>query len=403
MVEDTTSSFTIKRVLGLTSDNDGNLWVRLQGPTILKYKHGVFEAPVAADSGDANITAMCRTNQGELLVSRMEKGAFVFRGNKFDLLASAASLPRSPILAIAQTLNGDVWMGTRDSGLFQSHAGKTFAVLNGLPDPKVNCLQPDGETALWVGTDNGLAHWDGMKFTSSGVPALSNMQVLAIIKDRDANIWVGTNANGLIRINSQGVASLPTGERAAITALYEGRAGNLWVGGANGLQRFIDSIFTTYSTSEGLPSDNNGPVYIDLQGRTWFAPIEGGLFWLRDGRVRQVSVEGLAQDVVYSITGGNDGIWIGRQSGGLTHLRPNGEGFTATTYTERNGLAQNSIYGVYQSRDATIWAGTLSGGLSRYAAGKFITYTRSDGLASNTLTSILKTGMERCGSEHLTA
>src|SRR5262249_8826871 len=155
---------------------------RLQGPTILRYKHGLFEAPAPAESGDANITAMCRTNQDELLVSKMEQGAFVYHGNKFDLLASAASLPRSPILAIAQTLNGAVWMGTRDSGLFQSHAGKMVAVTKGLPDPKVNCIQPDGDASVWVGTDNGLAHWEGMRFTPLGSQALSNMQVLAITK-----------------------------------------------------------------------------------------------------------------------------------------------------------------------------------------------------------------------------
>jgi signal transduction histidine kinase/ligand-binding sensor domain-containing protein len=389
-VEDTKSSFTIKRVLGLSPDGDGNLWVRLQGPTILKYKNGAFEAPASTAPGDANITAMCRTNRGELLVSRMEQGAFVFRGNKFDLLANSASLPRSPILSIAQTLNGDIWMGTRDSGLFQSRAGQMFAVAKGLPDPKVNCIQPDGDAALWVGTDNGLAHWDGTRFTSLGVQALSNTQILAMIKDRDANLWVGTNANGLIRINSQGMTSLPAREGSAITALFEGRAGYLWVGGANGLQRFTDSIFVTYSTPEGLPSENNGAIYTDAEGRTWFAPIDGGLFSLRNGRVRQVTVDGLGKDVVYSISGGTDGLWIGRQSGGLTHLRPNGDSFTASTYTEANGLPQNSIYAVYQSRNGAIWAGTLSGGVSRFAAGKFITYTHDNGLASNTVTSILE-------------
>src|SRR5262249_39455612 len=163
-----------------------------------------------------------------LLVSRMEEGAFVFRGNKFDLVASAESLPRSPVLSIAQTLNGDVWMGTRDAGLFRTHAGKTSALVTGLPDPKVNCIQPDGDTTLWVGTDNGLARWDGTQFRSLGAQSLSNTQVLAITKDRDANTWVGTHANGLVRINGQGIASLPGDQQTAITALFEDSAGNLW-------------------------------------------------------------------------------------------------------------------------------------------------------------------------------
>ena len=45
------------------------------------------------------------------------------------------------------------------------------------------------------------------------------------------------------------------------------------------------------------------------------------------------------------------------------------------TYTQANGLAQNSVYSVYESRDGTVWAGTLSGGVSRFSDGKFTTYT----------------------------
>src|SRR5260370_36916482 len=45
LVQDTSESFTITRVLGLTSDNDGNLWVRLQEPTVLRFRGGGFQAP----------------------------------------------------------------------------------------------------------------------------------------------------------------------------------------------------------------------------------------------------------------------------------------------------------------------------------------------------------------------
>jgi signal transduction histidine kinase len=45
---------------------------------------------------------------------------------------------------------------------------------------------------------------------------------------------------------------------------------------------------------------------------------------------------------------------------------------------------------VYQSRDGAVWAGTLSGGVSRLSQGRFTTYTSADGVASNTVASILE-------------
>ena len=64
---------------------------------------------------------------------------------------------------------------------------------------------------------------------------------------------------------------------------------------------------------------------------------------------------------------------------------------TRHTYTESDGLAQNSVYAVLRSSDGAVWAGTVSGGVSRFRNGRFITYTAADGLAANAVFSILET------------
>jgi streptogramin lyase/anti-sigma regulatory factor (Ser/Thr protein kinase) len=48
------------------------------------------------------------------------------------------------------------------------------------------------------------------------------------------------------------------------------------------------------------------------------------------------------------------------------------------------------VYAVHQNRDGTVWAGTLSGGLSRLKNGVFTTLTTANGLVSNTITSIIE-------------
>jgi signal transduction histidine kinase len=101
-----------------------------------------------------------------------------------------------------------------------------------------------------------------------------------------------------------------------------------------------------------------------------------------------VTNDGLSQDVIYSISGGKNELWIGRQQGGLTRLRYNGDAFTAKTYTRKDGLSENSVYAVHEDKDGTVWAGTLSGGLSEFRDGHFTTYTTAQGLTSNTISAI---------------
>ena len=96
------------------------------------------------------------------------------------------------------------------------------------------------------------------------------------------------------------------------------------------------------------------------------------------------------RDLVYSLAGGNGELWIGRQRGGLTRLVAQGGSFAARTWTKSDGLAQDSVYSVYRSRDGAVWSGTLSAGVSVLRNGRFTTYTPSDGLASSTVASIFE-------------
>jgi ligand-binding sensor domain-containing protein len=382
-------------VLGLTSDRDGNLWIRLEGATLLRYRDGVFDGPVSdLVSLNSRITVMGPSNQGELMVSLTERGVAIHRPGKFEMVADADALPRSPVLSVAQTPDGSIWVGTRGSGLFRLRHGETVSITEGLPDPKVNCLLADVNGNLWVGTDSGVVRWDGSRLTAAGIPAsFQSLQVLALVKDRDGNIWLGTDSGGLLRLNDGGASSLDNGEgrsREAVTAVFEDREGNLWIGSDSGIERLRDSAFVTYSLPEGLPTDGSNPVFVDSENRMWFPPAGGGLWWVKDGRHGRVNTAGLDRDVVYSIAGGNGDLWLGRQHGGLTVLHPERDSFTARSYTQADGLAQDSVYSVYLSRDGTVWAGTLSAGVSAFRNGRFTNYTTANGLASNTVASILE-------------
>ncbi len=271
--------------------------------------------------------------------------------------------------------------------------GRATNVNAGLPDRKINCLLAIGSDELWVGTDTGLYRGNGKGFRRIELPSfLGNVQVLSLLRDRDSNIWVGTT-RGLLRINAKGISFSEENELrgdGGINVLFEDREGNLWIGGARGLGRIRDSAFVTYSSVSDRRFEHNGPVYVDPEGRTWLAPAQGGLYVLQNGRVQPVTSIP-PNEVVYSISGRADVVWVGRQRGGLTRLQFRNGAIASQSYTEANGLAQNSVYAVYESRDGSVWAGTLNGGVSKFKDGHFTTYTTTNGLASNTVSSILET------------
>jgi ligand-binding sensor domain-containing protein/signal transduction histidine kinase len=403
----------------LLADASDNLWILLQNTQVFRYHNGNFE--LIRGEAENGTTAIARGTSGAILLSSLAAGTMTYSESRFRTLSSAALLAdagrvadgkapdhRSPLLgwspvmmpdrqppltllviSMAQTDDGKIWLGTERRGLFYLQQGRISSVSNGRSDTKINCFLPLQNSELWVGTPNGVLRWNGKELTLAAIPSsLRNLDVLSILRDRDWNIWVGTS-RGLFRYNANGVSLLSTHETAGpVTALFEDREGNIWVGSARGLERLRDSTFVTYSLPN-LKSQSMGPLHVDSGGRTWIAPIQGGLRWLKEGKSGVVTADGIANDVVYSITGnGKNDVWAGRQQGGLTHLRYSGNSFTAKTYTQADGLAQNSVYAVYRSRDGTVWSGTLSNGVSGLKDGHFTNYTTTDGLAANAISSI---------------
>jgi ligand-binding sensor domain-containing protein/signal transduction histidine kinase len=405
------TSFPIGPVRALMVGPQGGLWIILQSTQVLRYFNGNFE--LGHDEAEFGITSIASLRDGTVLLSSLALGPLQYRANRYQVLtsseSSAATLngnkitadnmssrlssatgvathrfaePNSPVDSIAQTTDGKVWLGTRDRGLFYISQGQVLPSEKKLPN-KIDCLLALHNGELWIGTDTGL-----IQLADSPAPPipppLRDTPILAMVQDRDGNVWVGTSG-GLFRLNAQGISV--DKDNTQVTALFEDREGNVWVGGPRGIECLRDSPFVTHSPP-GLNSESSGAIYVDPHDRVWYAPIEGGLRWMKGETSGTVTNDLLSQDVIYSIAGSKDELWIGRQQGGLTNLRFTGGAFAAKTYTERDGVAQNSVYAVHQNPDGTVWAGTVSGGVSRLKNGTFSTYTVADGLASNAVTSI---------------
>jgi ligand-binding sensor domain-containing protein/signal transduction histidine kinase len=370
-------------VLGLKTDDEGSLWISQEGQFLLRYRNGHVDSFFAGSS--ERIISMNRGSHGELLVAALLQGKLRYSQGQFHQLVPA-NPSTSLAISIAETPDSRVWIGTRDGGVFWLSGSNLVPAPGTLPDKKVNAIVSAGEDRLWIGTDNGLALWDGSTLTTAGIPqALQKVQILTLLRDRDANLWIGT-PHGLLRLDRDNTISSDPGSTNIVTALYEDREGDLWVGSPQGIERLRDSAFVTHSTDA---ASIGGPVYVCPDGHAWIGSSTGGLYGLLNGKTTPISAAGLDRDIVYSIDGAGNDLWLGRQHAGLTHLHiQNGNVIASQTYTKADGLPENSIYAVHHSPDGSVWAATLNGGVSLLRNGHITTFTTASGLPSNSVTAI---------------
>lgn len=98
------------------------------------------------------------------------------------------------------------------------------------------------------------------------------------------------------------------------------------------------------------------------------------------------SDQGLPQNSVYSILQTRDGyVWF-TTLGGL--VRYDGVRFTVFDKSNSSGIVSNRFTTLHEDADGNLWAGTEGGQLTRYANGSFTTYTQDDGLLDAALLAV---------------
>ena len=388
-------------ILGLVTDSSNDLWATDDHTHLFRYSAGSLKGPLP-DNGkhQYRVASLSKTRDGWLLFASELQGLIEYENGEARLLVEPGKLPSRPTAA-AETADGIIWIGTREAGVFRLtgiSSAREAQRVTGPMNVRVNCLLPIGDSTLLIGTDKGLLSLHNGNLIRETLPEVGKFKILALTKGQKGDVWIGTN--GYVfkahakdidtegRINALDHIAI----RGTVTALFEDRDGNLWIGEPETIERHRDAAFTTYLSTAGLPCRNCGAIYVDHQERVWFAPWDGGLFRLSHGRIEPVEVAGLKDDTVYSLAGAGDEIWVARKYGGLTRIGLQGDGLEASTYARQNGLAEDAVYSIYREPDGTIWAGTLNAGLSRFRDGQSHIFTTKDGLPSNTISAITGNG-----------
>lgn len=335
------------------------------------------------------IRAIAQTIDGYLWLGT-DEGLCRFDGYDFTVYHKNNSvLPDNSISALASGPDGSLWIGTsRGLVLYRDGHFTIYSRKDGLPDDVITTMVLDHTGALWVVAGAYLSRFNAGSFRTY-VPEkdIPLSAVRAIYEDHEHTLWV-SGYGGLARFHDGRFVNVfrPSRSGVVVTTMAEDRHRTLWFGSNNGLYNLsITGTVIRLDTADGLPDRFIRSLRVDRDGNVW-AGTQGGLSRLdRRGKFSSFELSNKGtRDWVRSIFEDREGnLWIGMNSG-LNRLRDD----VFTIYAQSEGMPSDLPTTVYEDRRGRIWIGFYASGLAVLDKGSLRAYTVRDGLASNEIFSI---------------
>ncbi len=248
-----------------------------------------------------------------------------------------------------------------------------WSISEGLPSSVVQSITQTRDGYIWLGTQEGLARFDGLRFTVFGkqdAPELTENDIPALLEARDGTLWIGTSS-GLVS-SKEGrftrYSQQPAIAEKSIHAIVQTHDTNLWIGTTKGLICLRNGHFMAYGTAQGLPDPDILSLYEDERRILWIG-TRHGLATFSNGALRAVDATGeLRNAKINSLAGDSSGtLYLGTDTGLFTLKEGRFEPFGAA-----NQLPQEAINSVYIDSARTVWAGTDSHGVYHLAGDRFV-------------------------------
>jgi signal transduction histidine kinase/ligand-binding sensor domain-containing protein len=301
----------------------------------------------------------------------------------FRLWQREQGLPQNSVHALAQTHDGYIWVGSDDGvARFDGVRFLSVGLREGLHSIRVRVLLGDSSSALWIGTvGGGLSRWQDGQVTTltlqEGLPADS---ILALAEDGQRRIWVGTEA-GLAIIEAGHPVLLQAGAQfkgKAITMLFKDQHGLMWLGAAGvGVFCFTNGHFVRLegpSVASLLQDPHCGLQ--DHMGRLWLGVGDDFVLCREGEEWRQYRIpRRLARPYVSALAEETDGtLWAGSVSEGLFQF--NGQ---FTPLNASSGLSDNLVESLLVDKEGNLWVGT-GAGLNRLRRKNLLMFAQNEGL-----------------------
>ena len=395
---------------GLSSGGDlASVDVTSGQVTVYAFRNGGLAS--GASSGvvsiqeDAEHALWLGTNKlGLVKLTPDRKQAVWYQGNPDD----PDGLRDDLVVGLFKARDGSFWATTRSGAIhrfdtaqarFRSYRHQQ-ALPQSLGKGAVTAAYVEDAETLWIGTDRGLNRVDRRtdEVTRFEQPVFAR-GVSAIRKDAAGQLWVGTNGNGLVRLDPRSGQTTTYTRDASdprslnherVTALHVDRGGTLWVATDFGLSRWEPATqdFSTFRPqAKGLVQYRS--IAEDANGLLWLATASRGVqrfdpgngsFKVFDAELRSAQPPGHNRvNSVHVDRGGT--VWAATFRG-LGRLDPRDGSFKS--YDARAGLPADMAIGILEEEGGHLWVSTASG-LSRFdpKAASFTNYDASDGLLTD--------------------
>ncbi|MDR1202257.1 MAG: response regulator [Tannerellaceae bacterium] len=301
------NSLNYGQVTGITTDKEKNIWIATDGgglnhynPQTKKYTHYTYDPndPLSI-SDNAVVSVFCDSKNrvwagtyiGGLCLFNRKNSTFThFRAEK----GNANALQSDFIKNIQEDKHGNLWLGTNGGGLTrfdpENKVFRTFrsAENRGLVNDHIVILFIDSKNRLWIGTYFGLSCMDidieSFAFfdRSNG---LSSLSVFSVAEDAEGTIWVGT-ADGLNRYNPEDntFTKVYPIHREYYNPVVNGilthkSKDQLWLSTNHGIVRFSPNTgqLNSYLFNSGLQSNEFllGSYYKSPEGEMFFGGVNG--------------------------------------------------------------------------------------------------------------------------------
>jgi signal transduction histidine kinase/ligand-binding sensor domain-containing protein/DNA-binding response OmpR family regulator len=425
------ASLTGNTINDIQQDAAGNIWIATNSG-LAKYSTATnsFASYRSGGLGTATLSSDIVYSiafDNETLWLGTEKGLNVFNPGNGQVWQyrqdnrDINSLSADAVRCVMIDRQGIYWLGTLRGGVdkydknlnvFDFVRSNPFDA-NGLRSSIVTSFAEDGQGKLFVGTESdGLSLFDPATRTlqsvplASGVPGAGNkMSILALEKTSPNQLLIGSYGDGLFIMDTRtrsyrqlvagtGPNHINSNEIFCIKKMHNGQT---WVGtngaGINVLNQ-KNQVILRYTPTPLAPIDRQLPVngFIraieeDEDGQVWIATHGGGVAVLDTAaqkfKIYTTYTSTLSNDKVQSLLKDALGnMWVGTFGGGLDLFDKAKHQFI--TYSEKEGLANATIYHLLSDNNGRIWMSTNKGISSIDIRTKAITnYNYNNGVQNN--------------------